>query len=154
MTWFKQYHYGRKDGRCKYGRREVWREWRPFGVKNEIKQPRRRRQQKPHKFAYLTMKNSIFGRFARAFFFFWHFDVLVLSTTWNDLFCGCLVDVSIWWHMFNFVLLSQKCWFKFNCRIVRTHFARAMTLNKFDILKKREVTFSNDVLAVVNVVFA
>ena len=29
-----------------------------------------RRQQKPHKFAYLTMKNSIFARFARAFFIF------------------------------------------------------------------------------------
>ena len=25
---------------------------------------------KPHKFAYLTMKNSIFARFARAFFIF------------------------------------------------------------------------------------
>ena len=32
-----------------------------------IKQPRRRRQQKPQKFAYLTMKNSIF---ARAFLIF------------------------------------------------------------------------------------
>ena len=31
----------------------------------ELKQPRRRWQQKPHKFAYLTMKNGIF---ARAFF--------------------------------------------------------------------------------------
>jgi len=48
----------------------------------ELKQPRRRQQQKAHKFAYLTMKNSIFARFARAFFIFWHFaDVLVLSTT-------------------------------------------------------------------------
>ena len=36
----------------------------------EIKQPRRRRQQEPHKFAYLTMKNSILARFARAFFIF------------------------------------------------------------------------------------
>ena len=36
----------------------------------ELKQPRRRRQQKPHKFAYLTMKNSSFARFARAFFIF------------------------------------------------------------------------------------
>ena len=34
----------------------------------ELKQPRLRRQQKPHKFAYLTMKNSIFARFALAFF--------------------------------------------------------------------------------------
>ena len=36
----------------------------------ELKQPRRRRQQKPHKFAYLTMKNRIFARFARAYFIF------------------------------------------------------------------------------------
>jgi len=94
----------------------------------ELKQPRRRRRQKPHKFAYLTMKNSIFARFARAFFIFWHFeDVLVLSTTWNDLFCSCVDDVSIWWQMFNFVFLCPE---------------------------KREVTFSDDVLAFVDVVFA
>ena len=37
---------------------------------NVLKQPRRRRQQEPHKFAYLTMKSSIFARFARAFFIF------------------------------------------------------------------------------------
>jgi len=36
----------------------------------ELKQPRRRRQQNPHIFAYLTMKNSIFARFARHFSFF------------------------------------------------------------------------------------
>ena len=34
----------------------------------ELKQARRRQQQKPHKFAYLTMKNTIFAGFARAFF--------------------------------------------------------------------------------------
>ena len=37
------------------------------GIDNrELKQPPW--QQKPHKFAYLTMENSIFARFARAFF--------------------------------------------------------------------------------------
>ena len=36
----------------------------------ELKQPRRQRKRKPHKCAYLTMKNSIFARFARAFFIF------------------------------------------------------------------------------------
>ena len=50
-----------------------------FADYKKLKQPRRRRQQKPHKFAYLTMINSIFARFARAYFIFWHFaDVLVL----------------------------------------------------------------------------
>ena len=63
----------------------------------ELKQPRRRLQQKPHKFAYLTLKNSTSARFARAFFIFWHFeDVLVLSMTWNDLFSSCVDEVSIW----------------------------------------------------------
>ena len=90
---------------------------------------------KPYKFAYLTMKNSIFARFARAFFIFWHFeDVLVLSTTWNDLFCSCVDDVSIWWQMFNFVLLCLKRWFQFNSSIVRTHFWSIMTLNNSKLI--------------------
>ena len=79
----------------------------------ELKQPRRRRQQKPHKFAYLTMKNSSFAHCAREFLIFWHFeDLRVLSTTWNDLFCSCVDDVSIWWQMFNFVFLCPKRWFE------------------------------------------
>ena len=36
--------------------------------------------------------------------------------------------------MFNFVLLSQKPWFQFNSRIVRTHFASAITLNNCKII--------------------
>ena len=89
-------------------------------------------KQKPHKFAYLTMKNSIFARFARAFFISWHFvDVLVLSTTWNDLFCSCVDDVSIWWQMFNFVFLCPKRWFQINSRTVRGHFSSIMTLNNW-----------------------
>ena len=54
--------------------------------------------------------------------------VLVLSTPWNDLFCNCVDDVSIWWKMFNFVLFL-KCWSQFNSGMVRTHFASLMTLN-------------------------
>ena len=78
----------------------------------EFTQPRRQRQQERHKFAYLTVKNNRFSRFARAFFIFGHSaDVLVLSTTWNDLFCSCEDDVSTWWKMFNFVFLSLKRWF-------------------------------------------
>ena len=90
---------------------------------------RRRRQQERHKFAYLTMKNNSFAHFARAFFNFGHFaDVLVLSTTWNQLFCSCVDDVTMRWKMFNFVL-SLKRWFQFNSRIVKTHLASVMTLN-------------------------
>ena len=81
------------------------------------------------------MKNSIFARFARAFFIFWHFeDVLVLSTTWNDLFCSCVDDVSIWWQMFKFVFLCPKRWFQFNSRIVRTHFSSIMSLNNWKMI--------------------
>ena len=104
-------------------------------VIRELKQPRRRRQQKPHKFAYLTMKNIIFTRFARAFFIFWLLeDVLVLSTTWNDLFCSCVDDVSILWQMFNFVFLSLKRWFQFNSRMVSTQFSSIMTLNDWKMI--------------------
>ena len=56
--------------------------WLAGTVVREFKQPRRRRQQERHKFAYLTMKNNTFARFARAFFIFGHLaDVLDLSTT-------------------------------------------------------------------------
>ena len=105
--------------------------WKVYHVVNnrELKQPRRRRQQKPHEFAYLTIKNSIFARLARAFFIFWHFeDVLVLSMTWNELFCSCGDDVSIWWQMFNFVSLCLNRWFQFNSKIVRTHLPSIMIL--------------------------
>ena len=108
-----------------------------------LKQLRRRRQQKPDKFAYLTMKNRIFARFARAFFIFWHFeDVLVLSTTWNNLFCSCVDDVSIGWQMFNFVFLCPKRWFQFNSRIIKTHFSCIMSLNNWKMIaEKRSYVF-------------
>ena len=120
---------------CRWKRTNVFRWYWYIFLSRELKQPRRRRQQKPHKFAYLTMKNRIFARFARAFFIFWHFeDVLVLSTTWNDLFCSCVDDVSIWSQMFNFVLLCPKRWFQFNSRIVRIHFSIIMTLNNWKMI--------------------
>ena len=81
------------------------------------------------------MKNSIFARFARAFFIFWHFvDVLVLSTTWNELFCSCVDDVSIRRQMFNFVSLCPKRWFQFNSTIVRTHFSSIRSLNNWKMI--------------------
>ena len=80
-------------------------------------------------FAYFTMENSIFARFARAFFSFWHFeDVLVLSTTWNELFCSCVDDETIWWKcsiLSSYV--PSAAWFQFNSRIVRTAFWNLMT---------------------------
>ena len=104
-------------------------------INRKLKQPRWRWQQERHKFTYLIMKNNTFARFARAFFIFGHFaDVLVLSTTWNDVFCSCVDDVSIWWQKFNFVFLSLKRWFQFNSRIVRTYLASVMTLNNWEMI--------------------
>ena len=72
-----------------------------------------------------------------AYFIIWPFeDVLVLSTTWNDLFCSCVDDVSIWWQTLIFVFLCPKRWFQFNSRIVRSHFASAMILNNCDIIEE------------------
>ena len=74
----------------------------------ELKQPRGQRKRKPHKFAYLTMKSRIFARFARAFVIFWHFvDVLVLSMTWNDLFCSCVRREHILTNVQFCLLMSQ-----------------------------------------------
>ena len=116
-------------------RRNKMTSWSHDWFNRELKQPRRRRQQKPHKFAYLTMKNSIFARFACAFFIFWHFeDILVLSTTWNYLLCSCVDDVSILWQMFNFVFLWPQCWFQLNSGIVRTHFSSIKGLNNWKMI--------------------
>ena len=80
-------------------------------------------------------EKSIFARFARAFFIFWQFvDVLVISTTWNDLFCSCVDDVSMRWQMFNFVFLCPKRWFQINSRTVRRHFSSIMTLNNWKMI--------------------
>ena len=82
----------------------LWEKWLCSTlIIRELKQPRRWQQQKPHKSAYLTMKNSIFACSARVFFIFWHFeDVLVLSTMWNDLFA---VAWTTWAHDDKFSLL-------------------------------------------------
>ena len=63
--------------------------------------------------------------------------------------------VSTTGQMFNFVLLSQKRWFRCNARMFRTHFASVMTLNNCEIIAEtQKVTFSDEFLAVVDVVFA
>ena len=81
-----------------------------------------------HKFAYLTMKNGSFALFARAFFIFAHFaDVLVLSTTLNDLFRGYVDDVSTWRQILNLLFLSPNRSYQFNGRGVSTHFRRRET---------------------------
>ena len=96
----------------------------------ELKQPRRRRRQKPHKFAYLSMKNSSFARYARVFFICKNFaDVLALPRLEMTCFGDLFRVESICYQMFNFVFLPLKRWFQFNSRIVKTYFASVMTLN-------------------------
>ena len=119
----------------------------------DLEQPRWRRKQERHKYA---TKNSSFAHFARrAFFSIWHFKaVLFLSTSWNDLFCSCVDDVSMLWHIFSFVFLLLKHWFQYNFRIVRAHFASVTTWITEKRLQKREIMFSDNVFAVVGVAFA
>jgi len=100
----------------------------------DLMQPRRRRQRERNLHVW-RRKNNSFARFARAFFTFFTFRRRSRSfKTWNDQFCSCVDDVSIWWQMFNFVSLSHKHRFQFNSRIVRTHFTSVMTLNNCEII--------------------
>lgn len=68
----------------------------------------------------MPTKNSIFVLFARAFFTSVHFAaVLVLSTTWNNLFCSCVYNVttcrcsihSLWFFFFFTLLLFASLLF-------------------------------------------
>lgn len=58
----------------------------------ELNQPRRRRDQKHHRFAYLTMKNDRFARLARSLFNC-TFSIRSRSMTWNDPLCSCVNHV-------------------------------------------------------------
>ena len=105
--------------------------WRRWCRNRELKQPRRRRQQKPQKFAYLTV-------FLHALHV--HFHLLTFwkrSRSFYDVKWPVLQLSGRREHMMTnvqFVLLSQKRWFQFNSRIVRTHFASVMTLNNCEII--------------------
>ena len=103
-------------------------------MRTSLKQPRRRRRQERHKFGYFTIKNISFACFARAIFICVDFTaVFVLSTTWNDLFCSCVGDMSIWWQIFNIFLLSPNRWYKFISRIF-SYFANIMTWINWEII--------------------
>ena len=65
------------------------------------------------------------------------FDILKTFTFFvrREMTCFAVVWTT-WAYDDNFVLLSQKRWFQFNSRIVRTHFACAMTFNNCDIIEE------------------
>ena len=124
----------------------------PPRLTGELKQPRRRWQQKRDNFSYLQWETVVLHALNVHFSFLDIFaDVLVLSTTWNDPFCSCVDDVSIWWQMVNFVCLSLKRWFQFDSWKARTHFASIMAMNNWAIISE---TFLGGLLAAADVVFA
>ena len=81
-------------------------------------------------------KKNAFVRFAHAFFIFVHFTaVLVLSTTWNDLFYSCVDDASTWRKYFKFLFSNLKHSWQFNPgRKVSKHFASQTTWNNREII--------------------
>jgi len=95
-------------------------------LNRERKRTRRGGQHECHKFAYLTMRNSSFARFSRAFLISVHF-VAAKSRPADDmkyLFCRCVNDVNTWQQLIKFVFLSLKRWFQFNSMILK-HALRA-----------------------------
>ena len=80
---------------CK--RRELW-TWRKK-IGSLIKQQRRRPRWQ--EFAYLTMKNNSFARFARAFFFSVQFKTLLLSFRRSNISCFAVVWTTCL-HLTNF----------------------------------------------------
>ena len=89
----------------------------------ELTQPRRRRQQERHKFAYLIVKNNSFARFARAVFIF---DI---SQKFSFFLRREMTCFAVVWTTWPYDDISLRRWFQFNSRIVGTHFARVFTLN-------------------------
>ena len=126
----------------------------------QCKQPRRRRWQEGHKLSYLKMKNSSFARFAHAFFILYisQWFLNVLSTTWNDMFCSYVDDVSTWRQLLGFSFLSAAPLGRsdqFNSRIVSKHFqAKRLGIIEEPDFKNTESIQMTLILAVVDVVLA
>ena len=64
-------------------------------------------------------------------------DVLVLSMTWNDLFCSCVDNVTWAYDSKCWILSCPKRWFQFNSRIVNLHCSGIITLIIERWLQKR-----------------
>ena len=83
------------------------------------------------------------------------FDILKTSSffLWREMTFFAVVWTT-WAYDDKYSILScPKRWFRFHPRIVKAHFSGIMTLNNWKI-EKCEVTFSDDVLASIDVVFA
>ena len=101
----------------------------------ELRKPRRRRQQKPHKFAYFTMKTSNFCTLCMYIFHLLTFTRR--SRSFYDVkwpvsqLCGRRERMMT---NIQFCLLLSKRWFQLNSRMVRTRFSSIMTLNNWKII--------------------
>lgn len=115
----------------------------------ELKQPRRRRRQERHKYPYLTIKNFSYACLAHFSYLNISFALLVLSMAWNQLFCICMDDVSTIDKFWIFILLSPKRGLQL---ISGYAFCKHDDIEKW--LQKCEVTFSDEVVAVADVIFA
>ena len=106
------------------------------------------------------MKNSSFARFAHAFFILniSQSFLNVLSTTWNDMFCSYVDDVSTWRQFLVFSFLSAAPLGRsdqFNSRIVSKHFqAKRLGIIEEPDFKNTESIQMTLILAVVDVVLA
>lgn len=99
-----------------------------------------------------NVTNSSFARFARIIFTFMHLAAFfALWTKWNNLFCSCVDDISTWPQTFIFRLFSfPNRLDQFDSMI----FNKPNDFKKIEEwLQKREIKFSDDILAVVDVVF-
>lgn len=105
-------------------------------------QARPRQRQELHKFANLTKKHCSFARFARAFLTFARFARAIF------IFARFARTFLIFVH---FTVVT----YQFNSRIASTHFTSQVNWNiREKRLQKREVTFSDEILSVVDVVLA
>ena len=93
--------------------------------------------------------HGLFVRFSSLYF---SKPFLSFSTTWNDMFCCCVDDVSTWRHIFNLVLSALKSWFQSNSMILE-RVLQAWWLGVIEkLLEKSEVVFSEGDLVVNDVV--
>ena len=75
-----------------------------------LKQPRLRRQQERHEFAYLTVKSNSFARFPRALFMFGYFEDVTFSFFPRRGVTCFAVMWAMWAYDVNFSILRSYFW--------------------------------------------
>ena len=112
----------------------LWEKWLCSTlIIRELKQPRRWRQQKPHKSAYFDHAKQTFFYILKTFSFF----------LWREMTCFAVVAWTMSAHDDKFSILYScpNCWFQFNSRIVRKHFSSIMTVNNWKMIAEMQLHF-------------